>query len=337
MIQYVKPNEPKCFICKQPQEDKADEDVLAKNQNVLVYPCFCNHQAHRQCIKQWLIINKATICPTCKTPYAVGKASSSLMKNITHQHINVCLKKFFQFFCAEFLLLLLLVYIATVNVNVESIIIWKVALVVIFATIVSLVLLYSILMLTNSLKDLNTYDIEVYCSQTEIAYHQPNSQEILKGYLERMAALEEAEGENIEIEIKGHKTDTDAATNMSLLGKKKRLKEEIHHVIEEERNQTLSRILANDSENYPDNNEEEEEEKKKHEYREDRGSFEHLPKAKQLKIRHSKESVNRPGSARNQAGQRDDQASAGYIPKFKSKDNRSLTISSIQMGDLKGT
>lgn len=330
MINYVKPNQPKCFICKHPQNEEQNEEILPKNQNLLIYPCLCNNQAHRLCIKQWITINSAVSCSVCKSDYAVGKAASSLLKNITQQHLTECLKRFSVFFFVVFLLTLLIAYIATIDIN-NSVSVWRVILVVLFLIVVVLIIIYALVMLLNSVHEINIYDIELYCNQTEIAYHRPNSRDVLKGYLERMAPIEDDAGTSVEIEIKSHKHDTDAATNISLLGKKKKLREEINNALgDEERNQTLSRILANDSDNYINN----EEEKKMDNKGESANAYSRPPPAKS---KYSKGSINIVNSARNYK----EELSMGegiQIPKFqsKNKENKSLTISSIQVGEFKG-
>lgn len=189
-------------------------------------------------------------------------------------------------------------------------------------------------MLVNNMRELNAYDIEVYCNQTEIAYHRPNSKEVLKGYLERIAAAAEDPDESIEIEVKGNKYDTDAATNISLLARKRKLKEEIDNAvgggIDEERNQTVSRILGNESENY-------EEEKKMEVKPKQKGESLNFSKPKGSKDGPSSiHFVKNPITTNKEEPRNTSNSTPIHKLQPKGKDNKSLSISSIQMGEFKG-
>jgi len=132
--------------------------------------------------------------------------------------------------------------------------IWKVILITLFSLGIFLIFLYGFCMFRNSMNKLKLTNIELYCYQTEIAYHHRNPKEILKNYIARMDEDEGSfEGQENDNNILGKNYDSEAQTNMSLLGRKKKIKDDIlgshanNHDFHGKMQLSLSKILDQES------------------------------------------------------------------------------------------
>ena len=246
MIHLIKSNKPKCFICHNPNPIGFNSNLALKYQN-MIYPCLCNILAHRYCMKQYIISNQLPTCPICCRDYAIGKSENEILKHIPHSMVTACICKLFRFFLIILAIILIMIYINSVGSYDNNAIIstWKIILIILFAICIALIILYGGCMLKTSLNRLKLKDFELYCYQTEIAYHNRNSKEIFKKYIEGI------EEENYSIDMDDHENnlmiahDSEIQTNMSLLSKnkKKQKNKQISSDYLEKNQIVLSKIL----------------------------------------------------------------------------------------------
>jgi hypothetical protein len=109
MIQNIKVKKPLCYFCKEKTEEPDDTKPM-KNQNILIYPCLCQQVAHRACLKQYIIDNQVTTCPTCKSTYAVGRSSISFISQVTPSLVTAWIGKFVLFFLFILLIVIFIIF-----------------------------------------------------------------------------------------------------------------------------------------------------------------------------------------------------------------------------------
>jgi len=186
LVQHLQINQQFCYLCGEPNVELEPEKPL-RWQNVLIYPCLCNKMAHRDCMKNFLLQTHSFSCADCKANYAIGRSQTKLLTHITPGLITSWLGKMFICFVTIVITILLIIYVTSFDGDNGVVRSWKIGLIVLFSIVLSLLVIYIIFVVRLTVKKLRRSDIEIYCNQTEIAFHVRNSKDILQDYFDNMA------------------------------------------------------------------------------------------------------------------------------------------------------
>jgi len=149
--------------------------------------------AHRDCMKKFLLQTHSFSCEDCKANYAIGRSQTKLLTHITPGLITSWLGKMFVCFVTIVITILLIIYVTSFDGDNGVVRSWKIGLIVLFSIVLSLLVIYIIFVVRLTVKKLRRSDIEIYCNQTEIAFHVRNSKDILQDYFDNMAQYSASE------------------------------------------------------------------------------------------------------------------------------------------------
>ena len=148
----------------------------------MIFPCLCNHSAHRECLKAYVIVTRKINCEKCKVTYALnGFTSKSLLK------MNSTNLKFILMKVGLLIVLIsifaLIIGLLTGSLNNEGAIPIKVVMIMSFSGVIFFLILLLVFIIWKNFFSKRIKEIMVFCKQTEIALHSENPEQIFQSFI----------------------------------------------------------------------------------------------------------------------------------------------------------
>ena len=148
-------------------------------------------------MKQYIIYNKAMECEICKVNYSVGRPSKDTVKKILRRSAARILERTVIWMVCTAIIAGVMYFLSRFRNMTTGPSAWKIALFALFGTAFGLMFVYILYVIRNGIRMIKFRNFEVFCNQTEIAYHNPNSKEILKEFIENIESPESEQSERL--------------------------------------------------------------------------------------------------------------------------------------------